>query len=246
MMLSYPFIAEQTNENTHYRSLEATYATLMQMLRSPVVGRYELIQIKVNGENRPAVEVPYVIEFENAPLPFPVYHVGLIDVIFYDRVEKRYIVVDIKTHRDNQTDLSLRYKFDEQTIPYGLILEHILGHPIADFTVGYLSCYVDLLNPTVRFYDFIKSQEDIRDWYIGQCNDIKQIGSYERNRWFPRVTNGSTCMAFRRKCGFNEVCNFRDPAALARMFADNEPRDTLFHDGKEPWVSVKIPYEEVV
>lgn len=249
MALEYPMRSEPMQPND-YRSLEACYATLMTMIRSPVVGRYELIQIAVKDKNgvvtnRPAVEVPYVIEFTNVPLSIPVYHVGLIDAIFYDRVDDCYIVVDIKTHRDNTTDLSLRYEFDEQTIPYGLILEHILGHKIEEFTVAYMSCFVDITEAKVGMYKFNKSKEHIKDWFIGQCVDIKHIAWYMENQWFPRATNGSTCMAFRKRCGHAEVCTYRDPNTLSRIIEGN-PRETFFHDGKEPWITVQIPFAEDV
>lgn len=248
MAMEYPIRAEMSQPNS-YRSLEAAYATLMAIIRSPIVNRYEIIQIAVKQAdgsviNRPAVEVPYVIEITGSPLQIPVFHVGLIDAIFFDKVENKYIVVDIKTHRDNTSDLSLRYEYDEQTIPYGLILEHILGHSITEFVTGYLSCYVDMSDPKVRLYEFNKSQDHIKDWFIGQCTDIKHIATYMKNQWFPRATNGATCMAFRRRCSFAEICAYRDPIALSRMI-EGEPRDTLFHDGKEPWISVQIPYVEM-
>lgn len=241
MALKYP-VFHEAFQNNSFRSLEATISTLLAMIRSPISSQYELIQIKTkDGVIRPAVEVPYVIEFTDSPLSVPVYHVGLIDAILYDKVKERYIVCDIKTHRDNTNDLSLRYRFDQQTIPYGLILEHVLGHEVSQFTTAYMSCYVDLMEPVIRMYDFQKSRDDIRDWYIGQCDDLKSIAFYMDNAWFPRTKNGSTCMAFRKRCGFEEVCNYRDPKALRQMIT-GEPREEFFHDGQEPWIMVKLPY----
>lgn len=240
-MMKFPVMAEAFQE-TSYRSMEACYATLLAMFNHEVSSRYELVQIKLkDGSIKPAVEVPYVIEFVDSPMAIPVYHVGLIDCILFDKVGQRYIVVDIKTHRDNTTDLSLRYEFDEQTVPYGIILEHILGHQIADFTVAYLSCYIDLLEPKIRLYDFIKTQDHVRDWLIGQCLDIKNIDFYMRNQWFPRAINGQTCMAFRKRCAHADICGYREPKVLGMMIK-GEPRESLFHDGKEPWITVKIPY----
>jgi hypothetical protein len=191
------------------------------------------------------VEVPYVIEFTDTPFPLPVYHVGLIDCILFDRIEQRYMVVDIKTHRDNTTDMSARYEFDEQTIPYGLVLEHILGHPVEQFVVGYLSCYIDLAEPKVRLYDFVKGQDAIKDWFLGQCIDIKHIAYYFKNQWFPRAMNGGVCMAWRKRCAFLDVCGYREPKVLSMML-EGEPREALFHDGKEPWISVKLPYAKEI
>ena len=244
MLMHYPFIAEPFQDN-HYRSMEACYATLMAMTRHEFTSRYEIVKIKVGNEERFAVEVPYAIEIIESPMSIPVVHVGLIDLIVWDRVDQKYMVVDIKTHRDNTGDLSAKYEFDEQTIPYGLVLEHVVGQEVVEFKVGYLSCYIDLTEPRIRLYDFLKTQDSIKDWFFGLCIDIKQIAYYMRNLFFPRAVSGGTCMAFRKRCAWLDLCSYRDPKILEHMLGGN-PRETLFHDGKEPWITITIPFAKAV
>lgn len=245
MLKSYPFASEPFQDN-NYRNMEAVYATLMGMTRHEFTSRYEIIKIKVKNtdgtfEERPAVEVPFAIELLDAPLDVEVFYVGLIDLIVWDKVDQKFMVVDIKSHRDNTIDISAKYEFDEQCVPYGLVLQHILGEPVDDFKVGYFSCYIDLMEPRIRLYDFPKTSAHIKDWFIGLCIDVKHISYYMHNQWFPRATSGNTCMAFRKKCAWLDVCSYRDPRVLEQILGGT-PRETLFHDGQEPWITLRIPY----
>lgn len=244
-LINFPHETEfERDENHRNRGMEASYATLMAMLQSPIFDRYELVYIKTAiGDTKPAIEVSFSIIINNAPLGLPLYFIGFIDAILYDKIEKIYIVVDIKTHRNIVNDLSPMYEFDQQTVPYGIILEHILGHPIEEFKVAYLSAYIDLENPKIMLYDFIKTQEDIHAWYIGLCENIAQIAKNYKREWWPRTVSGRTCMSFNRACWFYEVCNQRDPKIVKRML-NTEVRETLFHDGQEPWIEAQLEWVE--
>ncbi len=250
MLLDYPFQAEPFQDNS-YRSMEAVYACLMAMTRHEFTSRYEIINIAVKNhetgelEERPAVEVPFCIELTDTPMSVPVFYVGFIDLIVWDKLDEKFMVVDIKSHRDNTIDMAAKYEYDEQCVPYGLILEHILGHEVTEFKVGYLSCYIDLTEPRIRLYDFVKTQDHIKDWFIGLCIDVRQIAYYTDNLWFPRATNGGTCMAFRKKCAWLDVCSYRDPRVLVQILGD-KPRETLFHDDTQPWITLKIPYAKEI
>jgi len=247
MMMAFPFELEYAkDENQRNRPFEAVYATLMELIRSPVVDRYELVKIKTQwGEEKHAVEVSFAIEIVGAPLPIPVWFVGFIDAILYDRLEDRYLVTDIKTTRVNIVDYSVRYEFDEQTVPYGIILEHILGKKIDEFKVSYLSAYIDLLEPKVSMYPFVKTQEHINDWFIGLCEDINRIGRYYKKQFFPRATNGDVCYSYNKPCWFATYCSNRNPEITNRLIG-GIPRDGLFHDGQEPWIVAQLDYQEVL
>jgi hypothetical protein len=242
-LLSYPHELEFTKAENHYnRSLEACYATLMELLRSPIFDRYELVYINTRfDDRRPAIEVPFAIEITNSPFAIPVWFVGFIDAILYDRVNDNYLVTDIKTTRVRLTDYSMRYEFDEQTVPYGIILEHILGRKIEEFRVSYLSAFIDLTEPKVTMYPFIKTQAHIDDWYRGLCDDITRISKYYREEFFPRATSGDTCLSFNRACYFADYCTHRDPRIITRLLKNNL-REELFHDGQQAWVEAKLEY----
>lgn len=247
-LIAYPHDMEyEKPENNYNRSLEACYATLMSMINSQYLDQYELVNIKTQLPGNPvmpAIEVPFAIEIVGAPLPIPVWFVGFIDAIMYDKYEDRFLVNDIKSTRINVTDFSVRYEFDEQTVPYGIILEHVLGREITEFKTSYLSAYIDLESPRTTMYSYIKTQEHINDWYRGLCEDIKRIGKYYGDQWFPRATNGDTCFSFNKPCWFASECSARDPALINRLIGGNVRRG-LFHEDQVPWVTVKLEYMEV-
>lgn len=245
MLATYPHHLEFLKPENHYnRSLEACYVTLMELIHSPIVDRYELIHIKSSdGITHPAVEVPFAIEILNSPFPLPVFFVGFIDAVLYDKVDDRYLVTDIKTTRMNITDYSARYEYDEQTVPYGIVLEHVLGKKIDEFKVSYLSVYIDLMEPKVSMYPFTKTQDHIYDWHRGLCEDIARISTYYKNQWWPRATNGETCFSFNKPCFFAEYCSNRNPTITERLVGGNI-REGLFHDNQEPWVEAKLEWME--
>lgn len=246
-LLSYPLAMEYNKpEYSYNRSLEACYVTLMELINSPTADRYELIHIKTQLEGNPtlpAIEVPFAFEIKGAPLPIPVWFVGFIDAILYDKQDDIYIVNDIKTTRINVLDMSPRYEFDEQTVPYGIVLEQMLGRKISQFKVSYLSAYIDLMDPKVSMYQFIKTEDHIYDWYRGLCEDIGRIGKYYNNQYFPRTTNGEVCFSYNKACYFAEFCPIRDPEIIAKL-TGGEVREGLFHDGQQPWISAQLDWME--
>jgi hypothetical protein len=246
-LIHYPHHLEFMRPEYHYnRSLEACYITLMELINSPMADRYELIHIKTQLEGNPvlpAIEVPFALEIINSPMPIPVWFVGFIDAILYDKQEDIYIVNDIKTTRINVNDMSPRYEFDEQTVPYGIILEQMLGRKIEHFKVSYLSAYIDLMEPKVSMYQFIKTEDHIQDWYTGLCEDIGRIANYYKKQSFRRTTNGETCFSFNRPCFFAEFCSIREAETIAKL-TGGEVRKGLFHDDQKPWVTAQLEWQE--
>lgn len=239
--MKFPYALEMQEKNA-YRSLEACYATLMAMINSDLVQRYELVQINTRMGVKDAIEVPFALQITGTPTNgIPVYYVGFIDCILYDPVENVYFVVDVKTTRINVSNYSARYEFDEQVVPYGIILEHALGKPIDEIKVAYISTYIDLMEPKVTLYSFNKTQQHITDWMEGLCDDIERMGKYIEKKWWPRATDGNVCFSFNRPCWFIDYCSYRDPAVLKQVIA-GEVRENLFHDGQEPWIMAELPF----
>jgi hypothetical protein len=241
---AYPYELEYNKYENATRSLEASFATLEALINSEIPDRYELIHIKTQLKDNPilpAVEVPFAFEITGAPLPIPIYFVGFTDAILFDKVEKKYLVSDIKTHRLSPDDLSVKFEFDEQTVPYGIVLEHILGHKIEEFEVSYLSTYIDLLNPKVQMYKFTKTQDHVHDWYRGLCEDILRISQYYKAQFWPRATSGDVCFSFNRPCWYAGECSNRDPEITSKLL-NTTIRDGLFHDNTLPWVSAKLDW----
>ena len=83
------------------RSLEACYQTALAAMNSQELARYDLAYIEHDGEEKPAVEVPFRInlltnlaKFTDEP-PYPIYYIGYIDAIFYDALLGTYVILDI-------------------------------------------------------------------------------------------------------------------------------------------------------
>lgn len=242
MMQSYPL--EENPDPKDYRSLEATYATLKEMFESPVLQPFEPVYIKVNGETKCATEVPFQINFKglflDAAKTIPISYVGYIDLILFDRSNNRYIVVDIKTHRNNKEDLSGEYIFDGQCLPYGLALEQLLGSDIKNgIEVIYLSCYIDMKDPKVKAYKQRKTYEDIQNWIHRVHLLVRNYQYMYETEFWPRTNQGRTCMNWNSKCPVLSFCNLQSPEAIYKhIYADGLPEST--RDEFKPWIEFDL------
>jgi len=246
MMLNYPFKAN-ANED-HDRSVYATYATLEALIDAAPLVEYEVAKLSVDGQEKEAIEVPFEFEIENFSLSekagehIPVTYVGKIDAVLFNRETHEYSVFDIKTHRRKLNDLSPLYMFDEQCIPYSLIIERLLGSELNSLTARYISCYLDLVNPKVNVYPFPKTREAIEDWAKGLMVDLQQIKTFYNAGWFRR--NPGACLNFNRKCAFFDICPTRDAATIQSIILQGQegefkqlPREDGFGT---PWVKMKL------
>ncbi len=239
MMLEYPI---HLNSNpTHPKSLEACYATLNCMMDSGHSTEYEIAQIKcLDGETRPAIEVPFQIDLKGFSLSdtenIPVTYVGYIDAILRDIMIDEYLVTDIKTTRWHLNDMGAVYYFDEQVIPYSIILERILGHALDSLKVKYMSVFVDIQKPKVTPYEYMKTKTDVEDWARGLLVDLQTIKMYYNMGWFKRNPNG--CVAFNRVCQFFEICNRRDHKNITEYLTLGEPE--LEEEVFEPWIKLDL------
>ena len=239
MMLEYPI---HLNSNpTHVKSLEACYATLNCMMDTGSFTEYEIAQIKcLDGVTRPAIEVPFQIDLKGFSLSdtedIPVTYVGFIDAILRDVMIDEYLVTDIKTTRFTLNDMGAMYHFDEQVIPYAIVLERILGHALDNLTVKYMSVYLDIEKPKVTPYEYIKNKTDIEDWARGLLVDLQNIKMYYNMGWFKRQPSG--CVSFNEVCKFFEICNRRDHENITQYLTLGEPEieEKMF----EPWIKLEL------
>lgn len=239
----------------HDRSLEACYYTLEAMISEASMWQYDLATVNcLDGVVRPAVEVPFEIELVNYSLvdgqQYTVFYTGYIDAIFFDRATGEYVVVDIKTTQRKLNDFNPVYEFSEQCVPYGLVLEYMLGKEIRGFEVKYFSCNIDVLNPDVRMYPYHKSSQDIEDWFRGLLMDLAQLKLFIAMDWFPRNGGGSSCLAFNRPCYFFDICRERNKEIIQQIVLNGKEEAKRAVDeavwsksGREewkPWVKFKL------
>lgn len=247
MMSSYPI--QWATTPTASRSLEACYATLVAMMNSHQLNGFELVRVNVNGELKPAVEVPFVINITDFDLysdeltRVPVSYVGFIDLILYNILTDEYIVVDIKTTGRNMADMTPVYRFDDQCLPYALVIDRLIGRPMTQLPYKIFSCFIDLFEPRIKLYDFTKNEAEIHDWTRGLWLDLQLIKTYYESQWFPR--KASACTAWNKTCQYFDFCESRDSKTINVMldFAnDREPAKPL----PTPWITLDLSFADVL
>ena len=239
MMLEYP-IDLNHNGPMNYRSMEACLPSLEALMDAGSMVEFEIAQVEgLDGELHPAIEVPFHLKIKNFKLHdgTEVVYVGFIDAIFYDRLNDVYVVVDVKTHRDNSNDLSPKFIYSDQCMPYAIVLERMLGQPIDKLTVKYLTVYIDIINPKVMVYSFEKSSADVEDWARGYLIQLEQIKMFYKMGWFPR-RGGDVCLAWKRACVFMDLCGSRD-ATQIKAIIDHDAQEFYTRE-KEPWIKLEM------
>ena len=229
------------------RSLAACYTTLKSMMNWEMMDRYELAYLKKpDGTLVPATEVPFILRISEFPF-FPdggticVDYIGFMDFILYDKLDDQHVVTDLKT-TTRTVDHVVEFRFSEQCLPYGLVLESVLGNELSrGFEVDYWSAYINAVEPKNQLLKFHKTQEDIRDWMQGYLFDLDAIRRYYNLGWFAR--NGNACLSWNRPCVFWDFCETRDPKVINAMLAQDAENQVPFVR-EEPWIVIELNYQD--
>lgn len=238
LMKDYPYMGE-FNQRTEDRSLEACLSTLDEMIDEAKMNEWELMQIrKPDGEVVPAIEVPFELRLKGIDLPDGrgVAFTGFMDAAMRHLDTGAVRTMDIKTHRRTLEDATAKYKFDGQQIPYGICLEHILGHAVEEFEVLYLDCYVDLVAPRTTLYEFKKDSTDLQEWLINTVLRTQRIQRAMEMDYFPRTDGG--CLNWNRPCYFLDVCTIRNRQEIEDWLLMGEAPEQ--RQRTEPWIIAEI------
>lgn len=222
------------------RSLEACYGTALALFADPLFDRLELSQIEVPGRGIvEAVEVPFEIHLDMRIGMLPLSFIGYIDFICWDSHLQRHVILDLKTTRRNVNHMRAKFKFDEQMLPYSLVLETVLGATFQHVDVTYLLTYIDLLSPHIEPLTYTKTAVDLREWAQSLYVLITELQLYYRHRWFPRRSDA--CATF-SVCQFSSYCESRDSAWLGNYFR----KTGMIADEREfePWVSAHVELQQ--
>ena len=187
----------------------------------------------------PAIEVPFEIRFKGLTLPDGrgVSFIGYIDAIMQHYMTRMFRTLDIKTTRMHVPDSTAKFKFDDQQIPYGIVVDHIAVGEIDSFEVLYLDCYIDLVEPKVNMYPFMKTQDDIQEWVANKMLQLQNLQRFMASDYFPRTGGG--CMFYNKPCRYLEPCTSRDRDTLNEWFLMGEE---AADDREEfhPWIVAEI------
>lgn len=238
LMENYPYL-DEFGQRDDYRSLEACMATLIEMCHEANMTEWEVMQIrKPDGEVVPAVEVPFELRLKGITLPDGrgVAFTGFMDAAMRHLGTGAVRTLDVKTHRRTMEDATAKYKFDSQQVPYGICLEHIQGNPVEEFEVLYLDCFVDLVNPRVHLYPFLKDSTDLQEWLINTVLRVQRIQRALEMDYFPRADGG--CMSWNRPCYFLDICQTRDRATVEDWLLMGEEPESRPQEA--PWIVAEI------
>lgn len=249
LLQTFPYKGEW-QQQTDVRNLEAAVSTLEEMLDSVTMVDWELMNIKrpptqaeiaagvTEGVTVPAIEVPFEIRFNGLTLPDGrgIAFVGFMDAVMRNLSTGLVRTLDIKTHRRFLNDASAKYRFDTQQVPYGIVLEHIQGYAIDEFEVLYLDCFVDLAEPRVQLYPYLKDSTDVQEWLTNRILQMQDIVRFANMDYFPRTDGG--CLSYNRPCYFLEVCQTRDrDTAESWLMMGEEAAPPRY---EVPWIVAEI------
>jgi hypothetical protein len=195
----------------------------------------------------PAIEVPFEIRFPGLRIPecaaFPsgasISVIGYIDAIMQNLGTGLYRTLDIKTGRVKLADATGKFKFNAQQVPYGIIVDHMAEGIVEQFEVLYLDCYIDILEPAVELYPFMKNRNDLQDWATTKYLQFQRIAQFAQMDYFPRTDGG--CLFYNRPCRYLEPCVSRDRATLVEWFlmgSEAKQSEPFF-----PWIQADINLE---
>ena len=187
----------------------------------------------------PAIEVPFEIRFNGITLPDGrgISFIGYIDAILRNHLTGLFRTLDIKTTRQSIVDATPKFKFDTQQIPYGVVVDHVAQGEVDSFEVLYLDCYIDILEPSVKLYPFMKTRNDVQEWCTNKLLQFQSIQRYMEVDYFPRTDSG--CMFYNKPCRYLEPCVSRDRATLMEWFllGEEPAKDS---DEFMPWIVADI------
>ena len=235
MVTHYPVNTYKNYSPNDPRSLEACYSTIQAIMDHPLWDRLSLAEVRVDGQLRKAIEVPFEIHLNvrigNLPLSF----IGYIDFIFWDSYLNKYIILDLKTTRIELLKQQAKFKFDEQMLPYALVLDTILGQQLREAPVTYLHAFIDLLAPDIKPLTYVKNTNDVKEWAHSLYILYVELDLYYKHRWFPR--RSEACVGF-GICQFSSHCESRDTEYLSTYFQQSGyiASTAPFH----PWFTAQI------
>lgn len=240
LILSYPIQYQESAMDAN--SLEGCIGTYLKCIESDIFEEWEIAYVvKPDGEKVPAVEVPFSlnlqVDFFGTGELVTIKYIGYIDLILYNRLTNQYAVVDIKTSTKD-SDFATEYTFHEQCLPYGLVLQALLGLDYErGFEVGYWITKVHAMQPWDQMLTFMKDGTMVAEWIRGYLLDIAAIQQFWQLGFFPR--NGNACYNWNRRCTFFDLCDSRDYNYLDVMIgAENE--ELAGSDREEPWVQIDL------
>ncbi len=163
-------------------------------------------------------------------------------MIMYSSFYNLYTTVDLKTHRNNRFDMTASYLHHGQMIPYGLVLNHILGKEVTKFGVMYVSAFLDIIAPRVDEYIYEKSKQDVQDWITSLILDLQRLNNFIKLDYFPRTEHG--CLFYNKACTYLDLCKEPSQEKLQSilLMGEEPPKDK---DEFDPWIKIQLELPDI-
>lgn len=207
---------------------------------------WEIAMIQdAEGNPIPAYEVPFALVMKNFPFyadgrTITLKYIGYIDLILHNKLTGQYAVCDIKTTSADLSTKNYEFTFADQCLPYGLILETLLGQDISrGFEVYYWMQFIHPIDATNVLLPFIKTRDDIQDWVAGFMEDINIIKRSYNAGWFRR--RSKSCYSWNRPCTYFDMCDSRDTKSLSIFVKmENQKREPNGNQRVKPWIEIDL------
>lgn len=227
------------DKNRKFRGFEANLFTAKAAAKEMVIDPDAIAKVKHEGEIVPAIECKFNIILSHPNWANDYHYRGAIDFITYYAYNDMYTVYDIKTNRRSMLNADHVYKYDTQTIPYGLVIQHATGKDLQSFTASYVDLYVDVVEPRYQVFSYPRKIDDVQRWLDHQIRMIEDIEKYHNRDAWPRSING--CVFFQKPCGFFKVCDYEEPAMLqSALLGFAEPKPPIPYG---EWLTMNIDCE---
>lgn len=171
-----------------------------------------------DGVRVPAVELTFVIDMGDGWT-----YEGHIDLVLYNPVTNRYMVLELKTTGGNIVD-EATYANSDQAVGYGIVIDTIAGNlaASASFDVLYLinKTKEGIFLPMI----FTKRPSDKAAWLFKLILQREELSRYEEYEFYP--INGQSCMDYYRRCEYFNHCK-RDNSELEAISNNIANLDTV-------------------
>lgn len=247
--------AMDSDYNRKFRAMEDCYASAINAYEKLQITPDEVAKITVGDEDRFCIEVAFNIIISSPKFENDYHFRGFIDIVKFQSFGSVYSVGDFKTQRSTQeadetVDLSHVYRYDDQLIPYGLVIAALEQHKRGDFSTDgtqliekipnfkthFYSIYIDVVNSFLKEYTFNRTKDDVKGWLQKLIIDISAIESYHTQEVWPRTHNG--CSFFFKPCRFFKNCEVEDHEIMQDLLLNNHepapPKPVV------PWVTINL------
>jgi hypothetical protein len=222
----YPFdklgtASEQRSKKSYWHALDTVemFYKAYTSGQMPYLAGWEVAKFKnANGDILPAVELTFVIDMGDGWT-----YEGHIDLVLYNPVTNRYMVLELKTTGGKVVD-EATYSNSDQAVGYGVVIDTIAGNLSASASFDVLYLVNKTVDQVFLPFLFTKKPSDKAAWLFKLLIQREEVERYEAYGFYP--PNGQSCMDYYRRCEYYTHCK-RDNSELEAISNNVANLDTV-------------------